>query len=174
MKTSGESFVGNQDRVEEVARSYGKLGFASVDVTKSLTVLDRATGNIDKAIGLQGLTADVARVKNIDLAAAAAVVGKVFGGQETALRRAIPGLSKTAHGMDLIREAEQGLARPGGRGHDPAGEVRGGHSEHRGDLSGRNCCPPLNLYLGKLLPPGCRTPRTRRRFSKTPPTPPRS
>ena len=37
-------------------------------------------------------------------------VAKVFGGQETALRRAVPGLEKHAHGLDLIAEAQQRLA----------------------------------------------------------------
>ena len=71
-----ESFTANRDRVEEVARSYGRLGFANDDVIKSLTVLDRATGNINQSIGLQGVTADLARVKNIDLAQAAASSAK--------------------------------------------------------------------------------------------------
>ena len=110
MKASGESFTANKDVVDQVARSYSRFGFTTEDVIESLTVLDRATGSINEAIALQGVTADLAAAKNIDLAAAAAVVGKVFGGQETALRRAVPGLSKTAHGLDLIRDASQKLA----------------------------------------------------------------
>ena len=149
MKASGESFVGNKDRVEEVARSYGKLGFANDAVIQSLTVLDRATGNINKAISLQGVTADVARVKNIDLAAAAAVVGKVFGGQETALRRAVPGLSKTAHGMDLIREAEQKLAGQAAAA-TTAQEKFSANLTNTEEIIGSALLPTLNIYLDKL------------------------
>jgi hypothetical protein len=79
-------------------------------VIASLTVLERGTGSINKAIALQGLTADLARAKNIDLAAAAGVVAKVFGGQETALRRAVPGLREARARLDLIRLAQAKMA----------------------------------------------------------------
>ena len=77
-------------------------------------MLERGTGNITRAISLQGAAANLARAKNIDLADAANVLAKVFGGQETALRRAVPGLDKHAHGLDLITEA-QATARGAGR-----------------------------------------------------------
>jgi len=109
MKANRESFKANQAVIDRAETSLNKFGFTSEESTKALTVLDRATGDIRKAMYLQGGVADLARAKNIDLADAAATVGKVFGGQETALRRAVPGLSKNAHGIDLIREAFQKL-----------------------------------------------------------------
>jgi len=109
MKASGESFRASQRVIEQAETGQAKFGFTVEESAKALTVLDRATGDIRKALYLQAGVTDLARAKNIDLADAAAVVGKVFGGQETALRRAVPGLSKTAHGIDLIREAFQKL-----------------------------------------------------------------
>jgi hypothetical protein len=110
VKAAGDSFAGNQAAITKAELSLEKFGFTSEDSAQALTVLERGTGNITKAIGLQSTAADLARAKNIDLASAANVLAKVFGGQETALRRAVPGLDKNAHGLDLIREAQQRLA----------------------------------------------------------------
>jgi hypothetical protein len=105
MRATGESFKDNQAKIEQAENSLAKYGFTSDDSAKALTILDRATGSITRSMGLQLGVANLARAKNIDLAAAAAVVAKVFGGQETALRRAVPGLDKQAHGLELIAEA---------------------------------------------------------------------
>lgn len=110
LKASGESFTANKTQIEQAGLSLEQFGFTSEDSAHALTVLERGTGSITRAIRLQGLAANLARAKNLDLAAAANTVAKVFGGQETALRRAVPGLEKTAHGMDLIRLAQQKLA----------------------------------------------------------------
>jgi hypothetical protein len=110
MKATGESFQANQDLIDKAGLSLAKYGYTSEDSEHALTVLDRATGSITKSIQLQGLAADIARAKNIDLAAAAAIVAKALSGQTTALRRAVPGLEKNAKGYDLIREAQQRMA----------------------------------------------------------------
>jgi hypothetical protein len=110
MRASGESFAQNREEIERTALSYAKFGFTDEDVLQSLTVLERGSRSITTAIRLQGVSADLARAKNLTLAQAANVVAKVFGGQESALRRAVPGLSKTAHGMDLITAAGKRLS----------------------------------------------------------------
>jgi hypothetical protein len=110
MKASGDSFQANKQAIDKAELSLEKYGFTSEDSAKALTVLERGTGNIQKAIELQGTAADLARAKNLDLASAANVLAKVFGGQETALRRAVPGLDKEAHGLDLIQLAQAKLA----------------------------------------------------------------
>lgn len=110
MHAVGESFRDNKAIVQDAQLSLEKFGFTSEDSAKALTVLERGTGSITRSLRLQGVAANLARAKNLDLAAAATTLAKVFGGQETALRRAVPGLSKTAHGMDLIRQAAQKLS----------------------------------------------------------------
>src|SRR4051812_34975737 len=67
MRASGESFTANKERVDKAALSWAKFGFDNDEVVQSLTVLERATGSINKSMALQGLTADIARAKNIDL-----------------------------------------------------------------------------------------------------------
>lgn len=110
LKASGQSFVLAKNQIDAAELSVEKFGFTTEDSAEALTVLERATGNISKAISLQGVVADLARAKNLSLAAAAGIVGKVFSGQTTALRRAVPGLDANAKGLDLIREAGEKLA----------------------------------------------------------------
>src|SRR5580765_29385 len=149
MKASGESFRKNRDEIEKVSLSYGKFGFQNDEVIQSLTVLERGTGNIQKAFRLQGLTADIARAKNIDLAAAATVVAKVFGGQETALRRAVPGLRKNAHGWDLIAEAQRKMAGQAAAG-TTASERFAASLHNTEEIIGTALLPILNKYLNSL------------------------
>jgi hypothetical protein len=149
MKASGESFSANRQRIEEVAKSYARFGFQNDEVIQSLTVLERGTGNINQAIELQGLTADIARAKNIDLAAAAQTVAKVFGGQETALRRAVPGLEKNAHGLELIRQAQQKLAGQAAAGTTAAERFQATLHDTQ-EVIGTALLPVLNKYLDQL------------------------
>ena len=149
MKASGQSFAANREEIERTARSYAKFGFQDDEVIASLTVLERATGGINTAIRLQGVVADLARAKNLDLAAAAAVVGKVYGGQETALRRAVPGLEKNAHGIDLIRLARAKLA--GQAAANTTADERFSATLHETEqIIGTALLPILNKYLNAL------------------------
>jgi hypothetical protein len=149
MKTSGESFRANREEVEKVALSYGKFGFQNDEVIQSLTILERGTGRINTAIKLQGLTADIARAKNIDLASAASVVAKVFGGQETALRRAVPGLEKNAHGWDLIRLAQRKMAGQAAA-NTTVSERFAATLHDTEEIIGTALLPILNKYLTSL------------------------
>ena len=149
MKTSGESFDVVRSRIEETTKSFARFGFQNDEVIQSLAILDRGTGNIDEAMKLQGLTADIARAKNIDLAQAAAVVAKVFGGQETALRRAVPGLEKTAHGWDLIGAAQRKVAGQAAA-NTTAAEKFHATLHDTEELIGKLLLPTFDKALGRL------------------------
>jgi hypothetical protein len=149
MKASGESFITNRQRIDQTAESYAKFGFQNDEVIASLTVLERGTGKINEAIRLQGLAADIARARNIELAQAATVVAKVFGGQETALRRAVPGLRKNAHGLDLIRLAQARLAGQAAAG-ATVSERFAATLHDTEEILGKALLPILNKYLGRL------------------------
>jgi murein DD-endopeptidase MepM/ murein hydrolase activator NlpD len=149
MKASGESFTASRDAIEKASLSVEKFGFTSEDSEKALTVLERGTGNVARAISLQGVAANLARAKNLTLADAANVLAKVFGGQETALRRAVPGLAKHEHGLQLIADAEKRLA----------GQARAGTTDaerfhavlHNTEvIIGSALLPTLNRFLGSL------------------------
>jgi len=149
MKVSGESFAGNREEIEHVTRSYAKFGFDNDQVLESLTVLERGTGDLSQSFKLQGVTADIARAKNITLAAAATVVAKVFGGQETALRRAVPGLNRNAHGWDLIREAQRKMAGQAAANTTEAERFNAALHDTE-EIIGGALLPVLNKYLAQL------------------------
>jgi hypothetical protein len=149
MKASGESFDANRERIEKVALSYGKFGFQNDEVIQALTVLERGTGKVNKSLGLLTLTGNIARARNISLAASAAIVAKVFGGQETALRRAVPGLPKYAHGMTLITLAAQKMAGQM-RANTTTSEQFGATLHDTEEIVGKALLPTLNKYLTSL------------------------
>lgn len=149
MAASGESFAAHREEIEHVAHSYARLGFDNAEVISSLAVLERGTGSITKALKLETLAAEVARVKGIDLAAGALTVAKVFGGQETALRRAVPGLPKMAHGMDLIAAAQKKLAGQAEAATTPANRFVAALANTE-EITGKVLLPTLNKYLTKM------------------------
>jgi hypothetical protein len=149
MKASGESFAANREQIEKVADSYSKLGFTSEDVEQGLVVLERGTGNVTKSLQLLQLSADIARAKGITLAAAGQVVAKVFGGQTSALRRAVPGLEKNAHGWDLIRQAQQKMAGQAAAS-TTASENFSAALFNTEKIIGQALLPTLNKYLDSL------------------------
>jgi len=63
------------------------LAFSDDDLRDSLARLVPRTGDVTKAIELQGLATDFARLRNIDLKTATEVVGKVFSGNTSILSR---------------------------------------------------------------------------------------
>jgi hypothetical protein len=149
MKASGESFRANQAAIEHASLALAKYGYTIEDSEKALTVLDRGTRNIGESLRLEAGVADIAKAKHIGLADAAAVVAKVFGGQETALRRAIPGLSKHAHGLDLISQAYARVRGQAGAG--TTAEDRFRAELHDTEvIIGRALLPTVNKLLAQL------------------------
>jgi len=146
MAASGENFLKNRDAVEKAANSYAKFGFDNDEVIQSLTVLERGTGNITKALRLQTGVADIARGSNRSLAQAATAVAKVFGGQESQLRRLVPGLPKAAHGITLIQDA---IAKMRGQAaaNTTAAERFASTLHDTKEIIGNALLPVINRYL---------------------------
>jgi hypothetical protein len=82
-----------------------KLAFEDTETRKALVSLTTATGDSDKAIDLLSKSQDIARLAGVDLATAADAVAKAEAGQDTTLRRMLPGLAETATAQDTITEA---------------------------------------------------------------------
>lgn len=146
MDVSGESFAQNREEIEKVATGYAKFGFDNDEVIKSLTILDRATGSVTKALSLQAGVADIARARGTTLGQAALVVAKVFGGQETALRRAVPGLAKHAHGAELIAQAYAKM-RGQAAANTTAAEQFSAALHDTEEILGQALLPTLNQFL---------------------------
>jgi hypothetical protein len=149
LKVAGTSFGQWKDKIEAADLSLARFGFNSDDAEQSMITLVRATGNAGKALSLQGVVANIARAKNIALAKAALIVGKALSGQTTALRRAVPGLSATAKGMDLVRAA--GAKLHGQAGANTTVVQRFNATLHDSEvIIGNGLLPTVNAYLGKL------------------------
>ena len=110
LKASGESWTTSKTKIDQAGLSLAKFGFTAEDSLQALTVLDRATGNVTKSIGIQGIAANIARARNISLSAAALILGKAYDGQTTSLKRLGVELPKGVKGMDAIWIAGQKFA----------------------------------------------------------------
>lgn len=78
---------GNRDAVESVISGRERLAFADDALRDSLGNLVTRTHDVNKAFELQSLAMDFARGKNIDLATATNIVGKVYDGNIGILSR---------------------------------------------------------------------------------------
>lgn len=84
---SGLAWTKYADRINKAVVAQEKLGFDDEDLLRSFSTFVRATGDVDKALQLNALAADVARGRFIDLASATTIVLKASLGQAGALRR---------------------------------------------------------------------------------------
>lgn len=88
MKASGLSFRAHSAEIERVIQKTSQLaGLDDEDLTDAFTNIVRVTGNVNKSLRLTGLAADFARAKQIDVAKAGEIVGKVAGGNIGVLGR---------------------------------------------------------------------------------------
>lgn len=105
MATLGVTTAEQTAKVDDAILAAQKLAFADTETRKALLSLTTATGDSDKAIALLSASQDIARLAGVDLATAADAVAKAEAGQDTALRRMLPGLAETATAQDTITEA---------------------------------------------------------------------
>lgn len=106
VEASGNSYAGYKSQIDGAIESAVKLGFTEADAIAAFTNLVVATGNVDRAQHLMGLSADVARLKNKDLADSSAVVAKAAGGTTGALKRLVPGLGDAKTSTEVLAAAQ--------------------------------------------------------------------
>lgn len=88
LKASGISYKQHRDEIERVIQKHSQLsGLDDEDLQDSFTNIVRITGDVNKALKLNGLAADFARAKGMDVAKAGELVGKVAGGNVGILSR---------------------------------------------------------------------------------------
>lgn len=106
LQVSGVSWKDYGKQIEAATTALKRqAAFDDEDLYKSLQILVRGTGDVTKSLRLNAEAADIARARNKGLVETATALAKAAAGQETALRRLVPGLSKTEHGYALIEEA---------------------------------------------------------------------
>jgi DNA-directed RNA polymerase subunit F len=103
-------------KIEKLTGAYVDLGFGGEEAAAGYDVLFRATGDLDKAQALLATSADLARVKNISLADASAIVAKASQGGAKAFKEMGITLDTTLPKAAAIEKAMGELnARIGGQ-----------------------------------------------------------
>ena len=82
-----KGWSGNTDAIERVIASRMKLGFSDDAQRSSLDSILAITHDVSKALDVQRIAMDLARLRGLDLATATDLVGKVAGGKMGILRR---------------------------------------------------------------------------------------
>jgi hypothetical protein len=94
------------------------LAFSDDDLRDSLSRLVPRTKDVSKAVGLQAIAMDFARLRGIDLATASDLVGKVFGGNTSILSRygfAVEKGTTATEALAMIQKAAAGQAEAYGK-----------------------------------------------------------
>jgi len=106
IENTGGAYDALSPKIKAIQKTSEGLGFTYKETDDALTVLTRSTGNADKAIGLMGVTQDLARAKNISLADAAIAVAKASEGQLRPLKQLGIDLPVVAGGAAKVEAAQ--------------------------------------------------------------------
>lgn len=107
----GISWSENSTRISQAADRISKASsFDDEAVLQSFQLLVRSTGDVDRALQLTSLSADVARARYTDLGSAAALVNKASLGQIGALRRLGIQVDKNATSAEALALLQQKFA----------------------------------------------------------------
>lgn len=88
LKALGIDYDAHSKQIDKVIQKTSKLaGLDDEDLQDAFTNIVRATGSVSESLGRMNLVADLARAKHLDVAKAGQLVGKVFGGNVSALSR---------------------------------------------------------------------------------------
>lgn len=101
---------GNTDAIERTLKARMELGFSDDEQRDSLARLVSTTKDATKALALQRTAMDLARLRNIDLAAASDIVGKVYGGNIGILARYGIQLRKGVTATEALAEVQRRAA----------------------------------------------------------------
>ena len=98
------------DEIDEATEKALALAFADDEVRASLNTLLPRTRDVSEALRLNALAMDIARAKNMSLQSAAELVGKAYGGQLTALRRAGFAIGDAKDGYTALARVQADVA----------------------------------------------------------------
>lgn len=104
LKNAGISWAKHGEQIDATIQKHSALtGFDDEELAESFANMVRTTGDVNKALEMNALTADVARTKGIDLAAAQSMLAKVYNGNYA-------GLKKLGIATDDIGSRQEALA----------------------------------------------------------------
>lgn len=102
-----ESWDGNTDAIERTIDARTRLGFADDAQRESLASLVTVTENVNDALKIQRTAMDLARLKGIDLASAAKVLGNAYAGATGQLAKMGIRLGKGVSGMEALEAVQE-------------------------------------------------------------------
>lgn len=103
LASMGTSYDRHASEIDKVIQKTSQLAaLDDEDLQDSFTNIVRATKDVDKSLRLVGLAADFARAKNMDVAKAGEIVGKVAGGNTGILGRYGIQLEKGATAQEAL------------------------------------------------------------------------
>jgi hypothetical protein len=145
LKAAGISYKDHAKQIDEVIQKHSRLsGLDDEDLQDSFTNIVRVTGDVNKALKLNGLAADFARAKNIDVAKAGELVGKVAGGNTGILARYGIVVKEGATAQEALAELQKkfaGQAEAYGKTTQGALDRAGVASENLGESVGTVMTP---------------------------------
>lgn len=102
-----DGWNGNRDAIDAAIEKRMELGFSDDVLRDSMGKLVTATGDVNRSLELQGLAADIARGRNIDLATATDIVVKAQAGNVRALKAMGIELEKGASKTEILAELQR-------------------------------------------------------------------
>ena len=106
LKAVGISYKDNAKEIDHVvARTSAYSGFLDKDLESALANIVRSTGDLHKSYDLLNLATDVARAKNIDVASAGQMVGRVYAGNVRVLKSLGITLDPVTKAQDKLKES---------------------------------------------------------------------
>lgn len=107
IRAAGAATGDYTSQVEAAIAAGQERAFTDSQTREALQSLVTATGSVTTSTALLSTAQDIARFRGVDLATAADAVAKANVGQDTALRKLIPGLTLGATATDTIANAQR-------------------------------------------------------------------
>lgn len=107
LKATGKSTNEIRQRILDASAAFTKLGFDDEEAAKSMAVLFQRTNDVNDAIRLTTLAADLARAKQIDLDSATKLVTLALSGQGRALMQYGINIKDSATPLEALAELQR-------------------------------------------------------------------
>jgi len=107
---TGKAFDDMAPAINDALDGAEQLAFDGEDAADALATLTSTTGDANQALDLLGLTMDIARGRGVDLATAAAAVGKAANGNVGALTRMGVAAQEGATASEALAQAQATFA----------------------------------------------------------------
>lgn len=110
LKDNIPNWDGNRDAIEAVIEKRKEMAYDDDVLRQSLATLVPFTHNVTTAFNLQAIAMDLARGKNIDLATASQVIGRVYEGHVAILNRYGIAVQKGATAVEALAQVQKTYA----------------------------------------------------------------